>query len=236
MNGLTAKRKRLNCRLTGSAYPASDNPIVDLGYVRHQAIDFNQTGGYYNFSNIRFAAPPLGQLRFAVPQKPVAANSTDAVDNGGDYPKACPQALPEWEARAAQFIPSYLLARSTDVERDFKTLSQAATLSYAGIESEDCLFLDVFTPKSIFERGRNAKAPVLGMLNLRHCNLKELGLASHRVLPTLSRGLNLRLMALKSWRLKTRMLPGLLRSRSRHGSSDLSPIHPDSDLLCKTLS
>lgn len=192
----------MNCRLTGSAYHASGNPIVDLGYVRHQAIDFNQTGGYYNFSNIRFAAPPRGQLRFAVPQRPAAASSTDAVDDGGDYPKACPQALPEWEARAAQFIPSYLLARSTNVSRDFDTLSQAAALSYAGIESEDCLFLDVFTPKSIFERGKNAKAPVLGMLNLRHCNLKELGLALHRVLPTLSRGLDLRSMKILATEIK----------------------------------
>ncbi|KAH0267037.1 hypothetical protein KCU71_g19646, partial [Aureobasidium melanogenum] len=45
-------------------------PIVDLGYARQQASAFNVTGGYYNFSNIRYAAPPVGDLRFAAPQAP----------------------------------------------------------------------------------------------------------------------------------------------------------------------
>lgn len=166
-------------RLTGSA---NNNPIVDLGSVRHQAIDFNQAGGYYNFSNIRYAAPPLGELRFAVAQKPAPSDSTDGVTNGGNFPKACPQAVPEWEARAAEFIPSYLLSRSTDLEHDFVTLSEVAASRYAGVESEDCLFLDVFTPKSIFERGRDAKAPVLGMFNLQHSNLEDLNLAVNGVL------------------------------------------------------
>lgn len=151
-------------KLTSPASPFSSNPIVDLGYVKHQAVDFNQVEGYYNFSNIRYAAPPVAQLRFAAPQKPAVANLSNGVDNGGEHPKACPQVLPEWESRAAEFVPSYLLARSTNVERDSDTLSKAKALGYAGVESEDCLFLDVFTPKSIFEQGSMAKAPVLGML------------------------------------------------------------------------
>lgn len=51
--------------------------------------------------------------------------------------------------------------------RDLATLLDDAAPSYAGVESEDCLFLDVFTPKSIFKRGIKAKAPVLGMLLTR---------------------------------------------------------------------
>ncbi|TID13906.1 carboxylesterase family protein-like protein [Venturia nashicola] len=128
--------------LPTQVYPTSSNsnPVVDLG-------------AYYNFTNIRYAAPPLAQLRFAAPQKPAVADSSKSVDNGGTFSKACPQVIPEWEHRATDFVPSYLLARSTNKERDFDTLSKEAALRYAGVESEDCLFLDVLTPKSIFEHG-----------------------------------------------------------------------------------
>ena len=39
------------------AYGNGKFPQVDLGYEIHQASYFNETGGFYNFTNIRFAAP-----------------------------------------------------------------------------------------------------------------------------------------------------------------------------------
>ena len=33
------------------------------------------TGNFYNFSNIRYAAPPLGNLRFAQPKAPAKNRS-----------------------------------------------------------------------------------------------------------------------------------------------------------------
>lgn len=39
------------------AYGHGKLPKVDLGYEIHQAALFNETGRYYNFSNIRYAAP-----------------------------------------------------------------------------------------------------------------------------------------------------------------------------------
>lgn len=43
------------------AYGSGDGglslPIVDLGYERHQAYLYNETGQFYNFTNIRYAAP-----------------------------------------------------------------------------------------------------------------------------------------------------------------------------------
>jgi acetylcholinesterase len=73
-------------------------PEVDLGYQVYRAASFNvrsyltpfftiwltrsqSTGNFYNFSNIRYAAPPIGNLRFAPPQAP--ATNRSSVDNGG---------------------------------------------------------------------------------------------------------------------------------------------------------
>ena len=54
-------------------------PIVDLGYVKQQATLYNETGDYYVFSNIRFAAPPLGDLRWKKPAPPLKEKE---VQNG----------------------------------------------------------------------------------------------------------------------------------------------------------
>lgn len=59
----------------GSYDNSSDLPIVDLGYTLQQASLFNSTGAFYNFSNIRYAAPPTGKNRFAAPKAP-AVNRT----------------------------------------------------------------------------------------------------------------------------------------------------------------
>ena len=49
----------------------SSLPIIDLGYVKQQATEYNQTYDFYHFRNIRYAAPPLGDLRFRKPQPPL---------------------------------------------------------------------------------------------------------------------------------------------------------------------
>ena len=40
------------------AQNSSSLPTVDLGYNLQQASSYNNTGRYYSFSNIRYAAPP----------------------------------------------------------------------------------------------------------------------------------------------------------------------------------
>ena len=52
--------------LYNSSYNSS-LPIIDLGYVKQQATKYNQTYDFYHFRNIRYAAPPLGDLRFRKP-------------------------------------------------------------------------------------------------------------------------------------------------------------------------
>jgi len=68
-------------------------PVVDLGYELHQASLYNSTGGFYNFSNIRYAAPPTGENRFRAPVLP--ATNRSAVQTGLPA-RICPQADPAW--------------------------------------------------------------------------------------------------------------------------------------------
>jgi Carboxylesterase family len=118
------------------------------------------TGNFYNFSNVRYAAPPLGDLRFAAPQAP--AENRSAVQTGSDG-RVCPQANPAWEAIAAQFIPEYLLGQPINITTTGS--SSQTTVQLDPRTNEDCLFLDVVVPKSILDQaGKDGckGAPVLG--------------------------------------------------------------------------
>lgn len=60
---------------------SSSLPIIDLDYSKIQAYEVvNSTSGdYYVFKNIRFAAPPVGSLRWAEPEDPLVET---VVNNG----------------------------------------------------------------------------------------------------------------------------------------------------------
>ncbi|KAJ5101922.1 hypothetical protein NUU61_004144 [Penicillium alfredii] len=65
-----------------SAVPAShtsSRPTVSLDYTTVKAAAGNETLGYYKYQNIRFAAVPTGNLRFAKPRWP----SVESVINNG---------------------------------------------------------------------------------------------------------------------------------------------------------
>jgi hypothetical protein len=74
-----------------------DLPVIDLGYVKQQATSYNETYGFHIFRNVRYAAPPLGDLRFRKPQPPL---SQDAIQNGDiPYPQdVCYQTYPPFLA------------------------------------------------------------------------------------------------------------------------------------------
>ncbi|KAK6443576.1 hypothetical protein LTR95_000403 [Oleoguttula sp. CCFEE 5521] len=162
---------------TNSSSPAL--PIVDLGYELHQATSFNATGRYYNFLNIRYAAPPIGNLRFKAPQSPAFNRS---VVQDGSVERICPQAAPAWYSLATPFITNYLTTGNTVFNASFfgnttipgvtpgtttPTAQEARVLGglakRATIDTtEDCLFLDVVVPQEIYEsRNRGYGAPVL---------------------------------------------------------------------------
>lgn len=64
-----------------------------------------ESGQLYNFSNIRYAQPPVGELRFAAPVPPKGRNPD--VQNGNSTP-VCPTAWPAWELIAASFVESFV--------------------------------------------------------------------------------------------------------------------------------
>ena len=68
-----------------SSSTTSDKPTVTLGYTTLQAAAGNETLGYYKYQNIRFAAVPTGDLRFAKPQWPPTESG---INNGTTYANA----------------------------------------------------------------------------------------------------------------------------------------------------
>ena len=54
------------------------DPVVELGYTSYQGTALSN--GISQWLGIRYAAPPLGQLRFAAPQDPPANDTLQIAD------------------------------------------------------------------------------------------------------------------------------------------------------------
>ncbi|OAG41508.1 hypothetical protein AYO21_04210 [Fonsecaea monophora] len=113
-------------------------PVVDLGYGLHQAIGYNDTLDVYNFSNIRYARPPTGSLRFTAPQPPLVNRTLQDGSSGG----TCPQAYPVWYLCGLALLGVSI--NSTDA-CDASLIPKPDPT-----EQEDCLFVDVIVPRKIF--------------------------------------------------------------------------------------
>ncbi|KIX97854.1 uncharacterized protein Z520_06632 [Fonsecaea multimorphosa CBS 102226] len=133
-------------------------PQVDLGYEIHRAIGFNQTGQTYNFSNIRYAQPPIGDLRFAAPVPPTGRNN---VVQNGSVDRICPQALPAWYPISAEFVQDLIAGNAssfnlTQAEEQLQiALQNAKPAPPDPRTTEDCLFLDVIVPKKVFDGSKS---------------------------------------------------------------------------------
>lgn len=142
-----------------TALPAQALPTVDLGYAIHRPT-LNSSGQfpYLNFSNIRFAQPPVGDLRFSAPLPPKGRNRTI---NDGQHGAICPQASPAWSATAGPFLALYLTGQNisnyTNPPHTTTVATNSSSLSIDPSTSEDCLFLDVIVPQKIFNSTRNPK-------------------------------------------------------------------------------
>ncbi|KAJ6615854.1 Alpha/Beta hydrolase protein [Mycena sp. CBHHK59/15] len=94
-------------------------PIVDLGYAKYQGM-VDAATNITNFLGIRYAAAPVGDLRFRAPQPP--ANVT-GVQQATVQPNQC------FQSSAGVSPTNPLEARTAEV-----------------ISTEDCLFLNVYFP------------------------------------------------------------------------------------------
>lgn len=157
-------------------------PIVDLGYVRQQATEYNvsflrllrflnlkvwnltyalkDTLSIFTFSNIRYGQAPIGDLRWSPPLAP----HPEPKLQRGEAERTCFQAQPDWQ----RILYPWLMAWESDDLTDFykkfpgppalppvpANLSQLFPPLLPS-ETEDCLFLDVHIPKEIFDRREN---------------------------------------------------------------------------------
>ena len=134
--------------------------------------NLQESDDYYSFTNIRYAAPPTGNLRFAKPVKPQVDRS--AIQDGSTS-RICPQAAPAWGLVAQQFVPLYLqdplgfnVSDLNVAGGDIDDGEPPVAPTPDPRETEDCLFLDVYVPASILEsqyrryggRGKGAKVIV----------------------------------------------------------------------------
>ncbi|KAL9611690.1 MAG: hypothetical protein Q9167_003685 [Letrouitia subvulpina] len=84
---------------------ASTTVEVELSYEIHTAT-LEDEGKFYNFSNIPYAKPPLGPLRFAQPEKPDNVTG-EKPKNDGSVGHICHQTLPQWTSPQKDFIEEY---------------------------------------------------------------------------------------------------------------------------------
>ncbi|KAG7530343.1 hypothetical protein FFLO_05115 [Filobasidium floriforme] len=113
---------------TSEAIPAGrrdtdSNSTVDLGYAVYQG-SVNPQTNVQSFKGIRYAAPPLGELRFRAPEQPLAAQG---IQDATTFGSQCFQ---------------------QGVGSRYANQTAALTAARAGLNgsSEDCLFLNVYAP------------------------------------------------------------------------------------------
>ncbi|MAY78854.1 carboxylesterase/lipase family protein [Citromicrobium sp. WPS32] len=120
-----------------SAEPPAATPVVETEAGKVQGLE---QGGIDAFLGVRYAAPPLGELRFQPPEKPEA---WDGVADATGYGAPCMQ----------------LYSASGPNESEMTRRIQAIfpTSTEAKMDNEDCLFLNVWTPAA----GDGKKRPVM---------------------------------------------------------------------------
>ncbi|KAF5379722.1 hypothetical protein D9615_005696 [Tricholomella constricta] len=132
---------RIFCYVLGAfvfnamAISAASAPVVDLGYATYSG-SFNETTKTTEFLGIRFAAPPIGTLRWQPPHPPA---TTPGIQRALTQPATC-------------FFAGQGNAATTPF-RDNKFRKRDPFFP-----SEDCLFLNVYLPGQL---SQNKRLPVV---------------------------------------------------------------------------
>ncbi|KAF9886937.1 hypothetical protein FE257_010678 [Aspergillus nanangensis] len=99
-------------------------PLLRLPYGTWRASQYNKDADVYTFRNIRYGAPPVGELRWARPAPP---KYTHGIQDGSYGPNCIPIALPGSEGDH--------MSENTTTKAD-----------------EDCLFLDAYVPRKVLRK------------------------------------------------------------------------------------
>lgn len=177
-------------------------PIVDLGYELHQAYSFDVSerlqfavpyhccrsnhslykpeAGLYNFSNIRYAEPPVGELRFRASVPPRNNRTSKIIIDQGKIGRICPQGSPGWGAAVVEFLPDYLARKTINASAIDSVLANSLNSpppppSQDPRVSEDCLFLDIIVPQKVFEQAAPHRKPLAPVLVWIHGGAYTLG-------------------------------------------------------------
>ncbi|KAI5832833.1 alpha/beta-hydrolase [Schizophyllum commune Tattone D] len=132
-------------------------PTVDLGYATFEGV-YDGASNTTSFLGVRYAAPPTGELRWQPPRPPLLQHG---VQQAKSQPPMCVQG-PRGQATSA---PPFARGEKTDRN---DTLLDACALqgicplsdSTPPADSEDCLFLNVWTSGN-FEGQTKTSKPVL---------------------------------------------------------------------------
>ncbi|PGH18731.1 hypothetical protein AJ80_04385 [Polytolypa hystricis UAMH7299] len=125
---------------------ADELPTLKLPYATYRAHKYDKVADIYFFRNIRFAAPPVGDLRW---EKPAPPGKEDGVQNGS-YGPSC-----------VQEVPFGLLGLSGLSSTPFGDITNSLVNGVAGDMSEDCLFLDLHVPGKAVRNPEKHKLPVI---------------------------------------------------------------------------
>ena len=160
--------------------PNADLPIVDLGYAKHRAVG-NPNDKLYKVQSIRYAAPPVGNLRFKAPEPPLRGDPGTVEDGSGR--KECLQATVNWGAHFDNIgdckdclcceepkeggscdkpLVSCPDSGSSDSSKQaFGGFLPKWDLTDPKDYSEDCLFLDIWAPKANLDKPEEGGLPVI---------------------------------------------------------------------------
>lgn len=90
VSGSPLTTRALGITYTGIAQPPFSDllgpgtlPLLTLPYATYQAKSYDADNDIYIFANIRFAAPPVGNLRWAPPAEPLTESGIQNGSIGG---------------------------------------------------------------------------------------------------------------------------------------------------------
>jgi carboxylesterase type B len=127
---------------------------LTLPYGTWKAQSYDLINDIYFFQDVRFAAPPTGNLRFAKPAPPQTVSGVQSGTGG----KVCHGTIPP---RGLNFVG----------DGDFSPISQYVNELIGGVASdvystgtEDCLFLDLYVPGKAIRSPSTSKLPVINWI------------------------------------------------------------------------